>query len=85
MCFEPEFDHSPASSRWSSGKDASDGAGGFRPGDEELDALPLHPEPEGLFLLCYKRAKPLQPGGPPAAGAAQLLLQTSLCQHHGGI
>lgn len=76
---------SPLASRWSSGKDACDCSGGFRPGDEELEPLPLHPHPQSFFLLRHQRAESLQHRRPAAARASQLLLQASLCQHHGGV
>lgn len=76
---------SSLSFRWPSGKDACDCTGGFRPWDEELDALPLHPNPQSFFLLRHQWAKSFQHRRPAAAWASQLLLKASLCQHHGGV
>ncbi|CAF87802.1 unnamed protein product, partial [Tetraodon nigroviridis] len=71
--------------RWSPGKDARDCPGGLRPGDQELDPLPLHPHPQGLLPLRRQPAESLQHRGSAAARTSQLLLQASLRQHHGGV
>lgn len=71
--------------RWTAGQVAGDSLRGLRPGDEKLDAFPLHPQPAGVCRLCHHRPQLLQLGGPAAARATQLLLAAALRQHHGGV
>ncbi|KAK1801518.1 hypothetical protein P4O66_004580 [Electrophorus voltai] len=46
---------------------------------------PMHPQPQGVLQLCCHRARLLQPGWPAAARPPQLLLQTPLRLHRGGV
>lgn len=71
--------------RWATGQAASDRIRSLRPGDDELDAVPMHPQPQSVLLLRRWRRGLLQPGGTSAARTPQLLLQTSLRFDCGGI
>ncbi len=73
------------SDRWASGQAASDRIRGLRPWDEELDAVPVHPQPQSVLLMRCQRQGIFQLGGSSAAWTPQLLLQTSLRLHCRGI
>lgn len=71
--------------RWASRQDARDSIWGLWPGNEELDTLSMHPEPQGLLQLRRDWACLLQPRWPAATWPSQLLLQTTLRLHCGGV